>query len=127
MKGLRLVIVGLLVGGFMLSFAGCGGKKADETKPMSEVKAEAEKMSGADLRVMALAYKNAIVAKKAEVDKTAAKVSEIPVTELLGEEAKKLKADLENVKKSVSALSERFQVYHDKLKEKGGDTSGLEL
>jgi hypothetical protein len=111
----------------MLSFAGCGGKKADETKPLSEVKAEAEKMGAPDLRSMAMAYKEAIAAKKADVDKLAAKVAEVPVTEMLGEEAKKLKADMENVSKSVSALTERFQVYYDQLKVKGGDTSGLEL
>lgn len=127
MKGASKVYVCLLLVGFMLAFGGCGGKKADESKPMSEVKAEAEGMSASDLRSMAMAYKDAIVARKAEVDKLAAKVAEIPVTEMLGDEAKKLKADLENVKNSVSALTERFQVYYDKLKELGGDTSGLAL
>jgi hypothetical protein len=29
--------------------------------------------------------------------------------------------------KSVSALKDRFQVYYDKLKEKGGDISGLNI
>lgn len=109
-----------------VAVTGCG-KKADESKPMSEVKAEAEKMDAPKLRAMAQQYKNSLTAKKAEVDKLMAKVKEIPIAEALGEEAKKLKADLENLQKSVSALQERFTVYYEKLKEKGGDLSGLEL
>jgi len=46
---------------------------------------------------------------------------------MLGDEAKELKTEIEALNKSVSALKERFQVYYDKLKEKGGNLSGLEL
>jgi hypothetical protein len=105
---------------------GCG-QKADENKPMSEVKAEAEKMDSSELRAMATSYKEAITAKKGEMDKIAAKLKEIPVTEMLGEEAKGLKADIDNLNQSISALKERFDVYYDKLQEKGGDTSGLQI
>lgn len=105
---------------------GCG-KKADESKPISEVKAEAEKMDASQLRSMAMNYKDAIVAKKGDYDKSTAKLKEIPRTEMLGSEAKELKAEIEELGKSVSALTERFQVYYDKLKEKGGDLSGLEI
>ena len=105
---------------------GCG-KKADESKPVSEVKAEAEKMSAEKLRDMALAYKDAIEAKKGDVEKITAKLKEIPVTQMLGDEAKGLKADIGDLNKSVSALKERFNVYYSKLKEKGGDLSGLKI
>jgi PBP1b-binding outer membrane lipoprotein LpoB len=107
--------------------AGCGGKKADESKPISEVKTEAEKMDSGQLRSMAMTYKEAIVAKKGEVEKIAAKLKEIPVTELLGEKAKQLKTDIDSLTKSVDALKARFDVYYAKLKEKSGDLSGLEL
>ncbi|MHC4619411.1 MAG: hypothetical protein ACYTEQ_16820 [Planctomycetota bacterium] len=103
------------------------GKKADENKPVSEVKAEAEQMSAKELRAWAAAYRDAILAKKAEVEKLAGKLKDIPLTEALGEEAKKLKADVESLNKSVSALGARFQVYYDKLREIGGDLSGLEI
>jgi len=106
---------------------GCGGKKADANKPISEAKAEAEKMDVGQLRNMAMAYKEAIVAKKVDLDKVAAKLKEIPVTELLGEKAKNLKTDIENLNKAVNALKERFEVYYQKLKEKSGNLSGLEL
>lgn len=105
---------------------GCG-KKADENKPISEVKAEAEEMNTSQLRSMTMQYKDAIMAKKGEVEKIAAKLKEIPVKEMLGSEAKELKAEIGALGKSVSALKERFQVYYDKLKEKGGDLSGLEM
>ena len=109
-----------------LVLLGCS-QKADENKPISEVKAEAEKMDTNQLRSMAMSYKEAIVAKKGEVEKLAAKLKEIPVTEMLGAEAKEIKSEIDNLNKSVSALKERFEVYYDKLKEKSGDTSGLEI
>ena len=109
-----------------LGMFGCG-KKADENKPIGEVKAEAEKMSVEKLRSMALTYKDAIVAKKGEVEKFAAKLKDVPLTKMMGDEAKGLRADIEGLNKSASALKERFEVYYNKLKEKGGDLSGLNL
>jgi len=109
-----------------LVLLGCG-KKADENKPVSEVKAEAEEMNVAKLRSMAMKYKDAIMAKKGEVEKLAGKLKDIPVTKMLSDEAKELKSDIEALNKSASALKERFQVYYEKLKEKGGNLAGLEL
>lgn len=108
------------------SLCGCG-KKADENKPIIEVKAEAEKMSVEKLKSTAMAYKEAITAKKEEVTKLTAKLKEIPIAKMVGDEAKGLKADIDEISKSVSALKLRFDVYYDKLKEKGGDVSGLSL
>jgi hypothetical protein len=109
------------------TIVGCGGKKADETKPISEVRAEAETMDAGRLRNMAVAYKEAIVAKKGEVEKITAKLKEIPVTELLGEKAKQLKINIDDLTKSIDAFKVRFDVYYAKLKEKSGDISGLEI
>ena len=125
MKTARNVTFCLLVVCF-LALNGCG-KKADESKPLNEVKAEAEKMSVEKLRSMALTYKDAITAKKSEVEKVAGKLKDIPVAKMLGDEAKELKTEIEVLNKSVSALKERLQVYYGKLKEKGGNLSGLEL
>jgi outer membrane murein-binding lipoprotein Lpp len=110
----------------LLGFAGCG-KKADENKPIADVKAEAEKMDVEQLKAKAMEYKDAVVAKKAEIEKVAAKLKDIPITEQLGTEAKALQTDIANLNKSVAALTERFQVYYNKLKEKGGNVSGLEI
>ena len=95
--------------------------------PVSEVQAEAETMSVENLKATALKYKDAIVAKQADIEKLAAKVKEIPLTEALGDEAKTLKADLQNLETDLKAMKDRFLVYYNKLKEKGADVAGLTL
>jgi len=126
MKTKMRTVLWCLLGVCLLVIIGCG-KNADENKPISEVKAEAEKMSAADLRTTAMSYKGAIEAKGKEVEKLATRLKEIPVAEILGKEAKAIKAEVDTINKSVSALKERLQIYIDKLKEKGGDLSGLQI
>jgi len=125
MKETKNILYCLLVLCSLVLF-GCG-KKADENKPLNEVKAEAEQMSVGELRSMAMKYKNAILAKEPEVKKLADQLKKIPVTEMLGPEAKEIKAEMDALSKSISALKQRFQVYYDKLEEKGGDVSGLQI
>lgn len=116
----------LLIAGCLLGFAGCG-KKADTDTPVADVKAEAETMTVDQLRAKALEYKDAIVAKKADIEKLGAELKKIPLTQQLGAEAKALQADIANVNKSIAALTERFQIYYNKLKEKGGNAEGLKI
>ena len=125
MVGTRLGFYCLLVL-CILAVAGCG-KKADENKPLSEVTAEAEKMNADQLRAMAVKYKEAITAKKEEIEKVAGKLKDISITEKLGAEAKELTTEIGNLTKSVSSLKERFEVYYKKLKEVGGDLSDLKV
>ena len=106
---------------------GCG-KKNDENMTISEVKAEADQMSVKDLTAMAMKYKKAIITKNSELKKFADKFFSMASSgEKVGGEAKETTAEIEALHKSISALTERFQVYYQKLKEKGGDLSGLEL
>jgi hypothetical protein len=126
MESLKINVVFCFLVVFSLALLGCG-KKADESKPISEVKAEAEQMSVEKLRSMAMNYKDAIVAKSGEVEKIASKLKEIPLADLMGEEAKGLKADTEALNKSLSALKERFTIYYNALKEKGEDLSDLKI
>ncbi len=124
MKNVRNAVICSLLALCLCAILGCG-KKADENKPISEVKAEAEKMDTDGLRDMAMVYQKAIAAKSSEVEKLSAKLKDIPAAEMLGAEAKELKADIDNLNKSISALKERFEVYYQNLKDKGGDLSGL--
>jgi predicted small lipoprotein YifL len=126
MKQLKTIALYYMVALLAVSLFGCG-KKADENKPMADVKAEAEKMNEAQLKATAKQYYDAVKAKMADVEKTMAKLKDIPPLELAGEEAKALQADIDALNKSISNLKARFQVYYDKLVEKGGDTSGLQL
>jgi polyhydroxyalkanoate synthesis regulator phasin len=113
------VVLCLLLAG-VLVVGGCG-KKADENKPISEVQADAEKMNADELKAMVDQYTDAIAAKQGDVEKLAADLKEIPVTEMLtSEKAKSLKADMGEIEKSVSALSERMKIYADELTKKGG-------
>jgi chromosome segregation ATPase len=117
-----------------LTPAGCSSKSdgpqagsVDESKPVSQVKAESENMNVEQLKAIALKYKEAIQAKEPEIKKVTDKIKEIPIAEALGKEATSLKADLQELNKSVAALREHFQVYVSKLKELKGDLTGLEL
>lgn len=121
----RLVCIAVAILG-VGGLAGCG-EKADESKPLSEVKAEAQEMDTGELREMAMKYKDAIVAKQKEVTELKDKLKEIPITEIAGEEAKKLNESVAELAKSVKALTERFDVYYKSLKDKKGDLSGLDL
>jgi hypoxanthine phosphoribosyltransferase len=123
MKTLKMLSLYVLLAITATAFIGCGKKGGvDTTKPISEVKAEAEKMNVQQLREIALKYKNAIAEKTKEVEKLTAKIKP---TELLSNETKKIQADINNIKTSIDSLTERFKVYYNTLKEKGGDTTSL--
>jgi hypothetical protein len=98
---------------------------AIETIPVADVKAEAGKMNVEQLKAKAMEYKNLIVAKKATLETLAAKLKGIPLTEQMGAEAKGIQTDIATLNKSVAALTERFQVYYNKLKEMGVDLSAF--
>ena len=135
------MFVGLLVLG-LPAISGCSEKKesvvqtdatVDENKPISEVKAEAEKMDVKQLRAIALKYREVIEAKSAEVERIGdellkAAVSQVASDNLIStEKTKELKAQTDKLNSSIEALVERLNAYLAKLKEKGEDVSDLEL
>ena len=105
---------------------GCGGG-ADEEKSVDSIKTEIEGMDVAKLTAMAEKYKDAIVAKKSDVEAVMTKIKAIPVTELMGDEVKQLKSEIDELTKSIGALKERFNLYYNKIKADGGDVSGLNI
>ncbi len=126
MKQLKTIALCCMVALLAVSLFGCG-KKADENMTIEQAKAEAEKMNVSQLRDKAKEYYDAIKTKMGGIEKTMAKLKDIPPLEAMGDEAKGLQADLTALNKSLKDLKARFQVYFNKLVEKGGDTSGLEL
>ena len=110
----------------LLTVCGCG-KNADTTKPIPEVKAEAEKMDVSQLRSMAMTYKDAITAKTEEIKAEGLKITKLPVAELMGDKAKAINTNINELKKNVDALTQRFQIFLDELKKKNGDLTGLQL
>jgi predicted nucleic acid-binding Zn-ribbon protein len=100
---------------------------ADTEKPVAEVQTQAQTMSVVDLRATALEYVQAISVKREDLQKLLAQVKEIPVAEALSEKAKTLKAEVQKIESSIKDLTDRFQVYYNQLKEKGGDLSDLTI
>lgn len=103
----------------ILALVGCGGGKADTETPVAELEQKAETMSVEDLKAEAAAYKDAIAAKMQDLEPLRDKLSEIPLVDQMGEEAKALQADIAEVTGDLDALKVRLQVYLDALKEKG--------
>ncbi len=98
----------------------------DPEKPLPEVQAQAQTLSVENLKAVALKYKQAMADKEGEAQKLLTKIKELPVTQALGQEGQSLKTDLQSLQGSLKALTDRFQVYYNTLKEKGGNLSGLE-
>ncbi|MFH1752895.1 MAG: hypothetical protein ABH875_01810 [Candidatus Omnitrophota bacterium] len=99
-----------------LILAGCGG--VNEDKPIAEVRTEAQAMTAKDLQAMVDKYNGAIESKRAEIKKLGEKLSKIPVTELVGKDAQALKGNMDDINKSLRALSERLNVYMRELNNK---------
>jgi len=104
-----VLIIGLIL-------AGCGG--VSETKPISEVKAEAKTMSVDRLKSTVEKYQKAIDARRTDMKKLTDRLRAIPIKDLMGDEAKKIKEDIESLNKSVRALAERLRIYSAELRDK---------
>jgi outer membrane murein-binding lipoprotein Lpp len=120
---LKISLAVVLVAIFMM----CGCKKADANKPIPEVKAEAEKMDVSQLRDMAMKYKDAIADKMEKIKDEGMKLKDIPPADMMAGKGKDLTAKIDELKKTVDALKERFQIYVDEIKKKGGDITGLQI
>jgi len=92
----------------------------DENKPIAHVRVEAASMSTGQLREIALKYKEAITAKQAETQKLV-----VGVVESRGK-VEDISDEMNDLSKSVHALTERLKIYVNELKARGGDVSGLE-
>jgi len=101
--------------------------KIDASKPVSAVKAEAEKMDAEQLRAVALKYKEAFESKSAELEELAKDLMKATISNAPSEQRDKLNAQMGEMSKHVNGLGEHFKIYREKLEEKGGDLSGLDL
>jgi len=108
---------------------GCGkkGGSVDENKPISEIKAEADKMNVDQLREMATKYLDAIKDNKAQADKVMARLREAGAESAMTDEFAKIKDEITALVKSKKALQQRFGVYYDKLTLLKADVSDLKL
>ena len=126
MKDAKKILLCSMLAMLLVAFSGCS-KKTDENKSISEIKAEADKMSIEQLTAAAMKYKNAIMAKSAEIDSAMEGLKKVPITDMLGDDVKKLKSEINSLSKAIAPLKERMKIYYDKIKEKGGDASALDI
>lgn len=136
MKRNLIVMMTLIAMVSLMTVAGCGSKEGSsgstinpatlETRPVNEIKAEADKMNEQQLRDAAGVYKKALSAKEAEVTKMFNELNQVSATEKLGPKAQNLTQNVESLGKSAKALTERLRIYVDKLKAMKADTTGLE-
>jgi hypothetical protein len=108
---------GWLVGLVLVAMlTGCGGSSGiDENKPVSQVAADAQKMTQADLQKMVAKYEAAVAEKGKELEALTAKIKEIPLTELMGDKAKALKGDISEITTSMGKLKDQMAVYAKEL------------
>jgi len=95
------------------------------SKAAEKAATEAGKMDVKQLRAAVLECKAAVDAKIAEGEKAALSLMQAMGDDNEGKR-KELKAQMDELKKSEDALAEQLKIYVAKLKEKGGDLSGLE-
>lgn len=115
MKGIARILLPVVLISFILS--GCGGG-ASENKPISEVRTEAQAMSVDQLKATVSKYQAAIESKKVEISKLTAAIKKIPMAQMLGDEATKLKGDMQSVSASIRALTDRLNIYAQQLRSK---------
>ncbi len=104
---------------------GAGG--TDLTTALSDLKAAAAKMDLPQLEAKAKEYMGQITSKQGELKALMDKFSAIPVAQKMGDEAKALQGDISKTTEGIGDLTQRFKVFVDAIKEKGGDVSKFEL
>ena len=111
-KSLLLLLGAALMAGMVV---GCGDSAVNENRPIEEVRAEAAKLDAAAIQKKVDALNKAIAEKTKELEAAIKKVSEIPLSEILGEEAKKAKDKVAEITVSCDKLKEQLKAYMEAL------------
>ena len=111
----KTYFLGLALGGALL-LTGCGNG-VDENKTPEQIKSETATMSVEDIQSMAAKYQKAIEEKSAEIAAETKKLSEIPLTEQMGDKAKDLRGEIEKQSASLKKLQDNLAAYLEALKQ----------
>jgi len=101
--------------------------ETDSGRSIPEITADAKEMAVENLRRMAEKYRDVIAEKQQQLKEMTQKYIDLPDAERITAEGHKLKAGINEIKKGVDLLKERFTVYYNALKEKGGNLVGLDI
>lgn len=106
--------------------AGCGSKP-DSSKPIDQVRQEAEKMNLSQLEKTAQSYAKEIQKQAAGMEQVQNKLKDLKPTELFSDKAKNIKDEASKIGGQVSALTERYNVYVEQFQKAGGDLSKVKI
>ena len=98
-------------------FAGCG-QTVDENKTPDQIRNEVATMSAEDIQDMIVKYQTAIEAKAVQLKNEAERLSRIPLSEQLSDEARKMRSDIQATADSLDRLKANMAAYADGLKAK---------
>jgi TolA-binding protein len=103
---------------------GCS-QKADPRRPLEKVRQEAASMNAAQLELRARAYVDEIEKQRAEIQKIQEKIRKMPLDKVFDNNF--LQNDIKKIGRKAEALFERYLIYVNALKEKGGDLDKVRL
>lgn len=98
---------------------------ADLKKPLEAIRQEAAETDLAQLKEIALRYKQMLSEKQAEIKLISDKLARIPLKERLSTDAQSLATELKTLAAPVEAIKERLQIYVKAIQARGGDPAGL--
>jgi len=148
MQTRKVITLLTMVTALALGLAGCGSDDSgggtqtpppdtsgsiavNETIAISDLQAHIANMDTETLRTSALEWKSAIDGKVAEFTELTQQVAAKTAQALLDEDVKKeveaINAKMGPLKDSIIALTERFNIIHEKIVAQGGDVSDLEI
>ncbi len=98
----------------VLVLAGCSNE-IDENKPMETVKVEASKMKPEALKAKVAQYEALIAEKTAGIDGIKQQLKDLSISDLMGEKAKTLKAEMSGLTTSLEKLNDQMAVFVGEL------------
>jgi len=113
----KVCMLAVCVVAMALMVTGCGSGVSDN-KPVAEVKTEAKTMDATQLKSIVEKYQQAIAAKQPQIEKLKTQLKAIPISQLMGDDAKAIQTEIAKITESVKALTDRMRVYAAELRVK---------
>lgn len=112
----KMLFLTCILSGTMF-LAGCGDG-VDENKTPAQIQQESIEMNIDQIKNMIAKYQKAIARKTDEFKKETDKLANIPLQEQMGNEAKKVRAEIAKLSTSLKKLQANAQTYAEELSKK---------
>lgn len=108
------IVKGLMVLAAVALLSGCSDE-INEDKPVAQVQAEAAKMKPEKLQAKVAEYEVLLAEKAAGIKDIEKQIKELSISELMGEKAKSLKAEMGALTTSLDKLRKQMEAYAKEL------------